>query len=203
MPRILGGSVDSGGSLSGIVTSSDATGGGLIAVDFTDIQITNADQAQLRYFNRLAVSLAGGVRQCIVPFPTDWTQPIAASDPSPASVVGVVFGAQAQGAATITISLINGTGVLQGGEWFGLNHPTRGQRAYCVTDPDTVTTDGSGHPLITFGFRPPLRDTIADGSAVLWYRPQCLMRLAPGFSADVDVSEYWLATPQLKFIEAF
>jgi hypothetical protein len=75
-------------------------------------------------------------------------------------------------------------------------------RAYCVTDIDNFFVSG-GANFFTVGIRPTLRDTISDLSPVTWWRPQCLMRLAPGFAPDMNVEKYWYATPSLRFVEAF
>ena len=119
------------------------------------------------------------------------------------SVGGVVSGSYATGAATIAVSVIGGTGVLEGGEWLGLIHPTKSYRAYNVTDIDSTTTDSNGNNVYTIGIRPPLRDSIADGAPIDWWRPRCLMRLAPSSTPQIDVEKFWLATPSLNFVEAF
>ena len=221
-PRIIGTGVEGGTSLSGVSLASDIAGGGLVAVDYTEIQISNTNQSRMRALNRLAVALTGGIRPVVVPLMTDFIAPVLISnssdvltpfsDRSPFSdtselfnppVSGKVSGAKSASGATISVSVIGGTGILEGGEWFGLNHPTSGFRAYCVTDIDSVTGDGHGNNLYTVGIRPTLRDQIADGASVDWWRPRCTMRLAPGFAPDIDVSMFWYATPSLKFVEAF
>lgn len=200
-PRIVGSAVESGGSLSGVTSASDATGGGLIAIDYTEFVLGNTDPGTMRLMNQLSVALAGGVRSIVVPFLVDWISPYnfttSTSFPS-----GFVSGAQAVGSGTISVSVIGGTGVLTGGEWFQLYTSGQGYRAYCVTDIDSMSVVG-GNNLYTVGIRPTLRDAVSDGAAVSWWRPQCTMRLAPGFSADITVTEWWRSTPSLKFIEYF
>ena len=220
-PRIIGNAVESGMALSGVSIASDATGGGLVAVDYQTIWLGNTDQTRMRYFNRLAAMLVGGTRYINVPLMTDFYAPIAIgsggfsnvgfSDTatfsdgttySQASASGNVSGDTPVGSGTLTLSLIGGIGTLTGGEWFGLSHPTKGNRAYCITDIDTSFTAGSV-TFYTVGIRPTLRDVIHDLSQVTWYRPQCLMRLAPGTSPDMDIEQYWFTTPSLSFVEAF
>ena len=234
MPRIVGGGVEGGASLSGVTPASDATGGGFVAVDYSSLFIGNSDQSKMRAINRLAVALAGGIRTIVVPLLVDFIQPVpiltgiagpggvttpwSSGAPLPWStgvtwstganwlirnVGGAVSGAQLANSGTITISLIGGTGALEGGEWFGLSHPTKGLRAYCVTDIDTVAADVHGNPLFTVGIRPTLRESISDASPVEWWRPRCTMRLAPGSSIDINVDKFWFSQPSVKFIEAF
>lgn len=220
-PQIVGSAVEGGTSLSGVTDASDSTGGGLWALNYSNIIVGNVTQSALRMINRIGIALAGGIRNIIVPFPVDFVQPVLIGNPvllstfsdgttfsdgslfSQPSVAGFVLGAQAVGAGTISVSVIGGTGVLEGGEYFGLLHPTKGYRVYAVTDLDTPTVDFNGNNEYTIGIRPPLRDSIADGSRVTWWRPQCLMRLMPGSSIDLDVRPFWLASPSAKFIEAF
>ena len=241
-PRILGGAVESGMSLSGLSTASDTTGGGIVAVDYDMIWVGNADQARMRYFSRLAAMLSSRVRPIIVPLMTDFYAPIdvvmqqsfsrdfdasftvdsrvigdasavavAFNDGSgfsdgsffsQATLSGAVSGSYSAGQATITLSLVGGRGQIVGGEWFGVTHPTRGKRAYCITDVDSSFVSG-GVKYYTVGIRPTLRDTLVDLSPVTWWRPQCLMRLAPGFAPDMQVENYWMTTPSLRFVEAF
>lgn len=220
-PQIVGSAVEGGASLAGPTDASDSTGGGLWSYSYGQIVAGNIDQSKLRLINRIGIALAGGIRNIAVPFLVDFVQPVIigvapvgtpfsdlskfsdTSEFSQAPVAGVVSGAQAVGAGTITVSVIGGTGVLECGEFFGLNHPTNGFRVYNVTDIDSQTTDGNGNNVYTVGIRPTLRDAIADQAPVTWWRPKCLMRLAPGSSIDLDVRPFWLASPSVKFIEAF
>lgn len=207
--------------MAGITDASDSTGGGLWTYSYGQIVVGNVNQSQLRLINRIGIALAGGIRNIVVPFLVDFVQPVIigaapantpfsdlsrfsdSSEFEAAPVSGLVYGAQPVGAATLTVSVVGGTGVLEGGEFFGLNHAVKGFRAYNVTDIDSQATDPYGNNLYTVGIRPPLRDAVADQAVADWWRPRCLMRLAPGSSIDLDVRPFWLASPSIKFIEAF
>ena len=76
-PRIIGGAIQGGTALSGVTLASDATGGGFVAVDYLDIQLSNVNRDRILYFNRLMNTLSGGVRFCVVPLLTDYIAPYA------------------------------------------------------------------------------------------------------------------------------
>jgi hypothetical protein len=99
-PRIIGAGYEGGSALSGISLASDVTGGGFLAVDYTDIQLGNADPNRMLFFNRVMQALAGGVRTCVVPFLTDFIAPVAANPFSP--VFSPVFGSGLPTAPTLT-----------------------------------------------------------------------------------------------------
>lgn len=102
-PRIVGGSVEGGSALSGITLASDITGGGFVAVDYQDIQLSNTNRDRILFFNRLMVALQGGVRSLVVPLLTDYIAPVA--DNPFSSVYSSVFGsAFASGLVTTTFS---------------------------------------------------------------------------------------------------
>jgi len=238
-PRLVGSAVEGGASLSGIVTASDATGGGLVAVDYSEIQLSNVNRDRILFFSRLMNALAGGVRFCVVPLLTDYIAPYAgaatfnnsfsfdylktANVPTPAPtpttfsdgasfddlssfaqppVAGAITAAAAAGAATVTLTVVNGR-YLQGGEWFGVQHPNKSFRAYCVTDVDAQANDANGVVTATVGIRPTLRDVLTIGMTVDWWRPRCLMRIKSGADPTLDLTQFWFSTPSLSFIEAF
>lgn len=228
-PRIVGGTVESGSSLSGVSTASDVTGGGFVALDYDMIWVGNTEPAKMRAAQRLSNALAGGVRQIVVPLLVDFFAPVAlgagqilskfsdssmfsdGSEFSQPPVAGIVIADAAVGAGSLQVSVIGGTTVLQGGEWFGLNHtatdnPYRlpaGFRAYNVTDATLTGVDGTGNNVYTIAIRPTLRDPIAAGAVVDWWRPRCTMRLKPGFAPSIQVEKYWYTTPSFSFVEAF
>jgi hypothetical protein len=220
-PRILGGAAEGGMAMSGVSVASNIAGAGFVAVDYLEIQTSNVLQLKLRYFNRMAQAMRSGVRQCVVPLLTDFYAPADKSaklghvgfsdgatfsdttDFSEPPVTGYVAASANAGDATIQVAVVGGTGVLEGGEWFGVQHASKSFRAYCVTDIDSVTQDANGNNVYTVAILPTLRDAITVDMNVDWWRPRCLMRLASGFNPDIDVSSYWYATPALKFVEAF
>lgn len=224
-PRFLGGAVEGGTALSGSSVASDVTGGGLIAVDYFDIQLGNRDPGRMRYYSRLAAALSTGVRKCVVPLLTDFWAPITGnsltgggvspkstfddgavfSDGSTFSqppVAGKSLGDWSAGASTLNLTVVGGR-ALEGGEWFGVQHLSKSFRAYCVTDVVSLTSFPNGNFNASVNIRPPLRDVVKDGQVIDWWRPRCLMRIAPGFSPDLDIGPAFWSTPSLKFVEAY
>ena len=229
-PRIVGGAVEGGSSLSGITLASDLTGGGFVAVDYQEIQISNTNRDRILFFSRLMVALQGGVRKCVVPLLTDYIAPCAnslfanpltsvaagyshtpfsdlatfsdVSEFSQANVSGLIVAAGNPGDGTVTLSVINGR-QLQGGEWFGVRHASGAFRAYCVTDIDSQSVDGNGVVTATVAIRPTLREAIGVKMQVDWWRPRCTMRIKSGSDATLDLSQFWYSTPSLQFVEAF
>lgn len=220
-PRIIGSAIEAPRSLSGVGAAIDMSGGGFVAVDYLDIQLgNNQAQGRLRYYASLQ-KLNGGVRQIIVPLLTDALLPLALGTPiytlttlsdgsslsdgsliSQPAVSGQMVGAAALNASTVTMDVWAPL-PLQGGEWFGLSHATKGFRAYQITDIDSTGTGTGDATRYTIGIRPPLRDSIADASIVDFVRPRCTMRLAPGTEVKTDLEHYFYATPELHFVEAF
>jgi hypothetical protein len=219
MPRILANSIGGGQSASGITGNADMSGGGIVAVTYSNVQLGNANQGALRYWLRLASALAGGVRPIIVPFLVDWTQPIflpMRSRLSPFSdgatfddgskfysppVLGAIVSSALVGAGTVSSSVIGGSGSLEGGEWFGVNHPTKGNRAYQVVDIDGYSFDANGNKIYTFAIRPTLREALVGNEAVDWWRPKCVMKLAEPIVTTVE--KFWWSTPSIKLVEYF
>ena len=198
MPSIAGGVVEGGRSMSGIVSAADMTGGGLVTVCYKQVSLGNTDPARLRYWSQLAAILNGGVRSIRVPLVTDFIAPL---DWSAAVTV-----AAALNASTLTFivygKFLTDPG-MTGGEWFGLVHPNKDVRAYVVTEVDTVVTNPDESITYTVGIRPPLREAVAYAAPLSFYRPQCLMRLAPGTTISADVDKSWWATPDVSFVESF
>ena len=206
-PRIVGGAVEGGTSLSGITLASDVSGGGLVAVDYSEIQLgINSTRDHILYFNRLMIALQGGIRNIVVPMMTDIYAPVpdnffpndAGATPT---VTGTFLSNKPVGSSTVDLTVVNGR-LLQGGEWFGVFHPTKQWRVYCVTDIVTQTTV-AGVINATVNIRPPLRDVAISGNTVDWWRPQCLMRVKSGSDITMMLDGYWRGMQNLSFIEAF
>ena len=226
-PRIIGGAIEGGAALSGVTLASDVSGGGLVAVDYNDIQVGNSNRDRILFFNRLMNTLQGGIRPVVVPLMTDYFAPCAdslfatpgaspyslepfsdgstfsdGSEFSTPPVTGSIQNVGAAGDGTVTLMVLGGR-PLQGGEWFGVIHPSKSYRAYNVTDVDSQSVDSHGNVTATVGIRPPLRDATSVGLNVDWWRPRCLMRIKSGADATLDLSQFWYSTPSLAFVEAF
>lgn len=199
--------------MSGVVGALDLAGGGLIAAKFTTT-LRNSSPAMLRYWSQLAGILNSGARSIVVPLIVDFLQPASPAffTKAPSLAGGVVFNTPAgdnpdtiQPAALNagTVTLNAGSRTLTGGEWFGVVHPTKLQRAYVVTDIDAVTANADGSSTVTVGIRPPLREAVSALTAINFNRPQCVMRLSPGTTMQADVDASWWATPEMSLIESF
>jgi hypothetical protein len=214
-PRIIANTVGGGQSASGQFTGVDMSGGGLVALEYSDIQPGTATQSALRYWNRLAVATAGGIRPLIVPVMTDWMQPVTFVDPfgTPfdddlsfsnngdwtAPPAGLIADNSPVNGGTVNLTVLNGSRLLEGGEWFSINHATKSHRLYCVTDIDAGPVPVTGGNQYIVAIRPTLRQAITVGMDVTWWRPKCLMRLVEPMETDLEA--YWHASLSMKLIE--
>lgn len=220
-PQIVGSAVEGGRTLSGLTSAADLTGGGLVAVKYSAIQLSNTTPDAQRYWSWLSAYLAGGVRSILVPLLVDRVSPF--QGPYVERRVGIThsteamfstgagyaignavawIGAAQQNAGTVAIVIAGGPQIV-GGEWFEIVHPTRGSRAYCITEIDAVTVNADLSRTYTVGIRPPLRDAVGQGAVISFSRPKTLMRLAPGTQMPNDIEKYWYSTPEVSFIESF
>lgn len=112
------------------------------------------------------------------------------------SVIDISCGAASLRATSLNV-IINFAGELQGGESFSINHPTMGWRLYEIStvDMDTETTG-------TIRFNPPLREAVADGTALEFDRPRCIMRLVQPSSMNLSVVPWTFNQASVDFIEA-
>lgn len=207
--------------MSGIASSVDLSGGGIVSIKYSNIQLRNATGQSLRYWSNLASRHNGGQRGILVPLLTDFYAPLATgvapvqfvrhSDGSPfsdgsgygqPSISAIAVGAAAVNAAAMTIKIITG-GTLNGGEWFEIAHPTKLNRVYNVTDILSFAPNADGSVNYSVLIRPTLREAITAGVTVNFYRPKCYMRIAPGSAISADIEKFWYATPEVTFIEKF
>lgn len=79
---------------------------------------------------------------------------------------------------------------LIGGEWFSIEHPAKGWRAYRI-----ATIEGQ-----TVTFRPPLRQAVNAGDAVEFGAPRCLMVQDGRSSTRTENGRYSEAA--IRFVEA-
>ncbi len=221
---IVGSGIEGGRNLLGFAQAVDMTGGGLLAVRYSSIMPTNANPVALRYLSRLGAKLNSGVGTIDVPLIVDAITPVPGSedqlpdavyDQVPFSdetlfsdgtgfgdplVSAVITDAAALNAGTIAITVTQGR-ELVGGEWFSIYHPTKGHRAYRITDVDEIDVE-TDQTLYTVGIRPTLREAVEAGEECRFVRPLCRMRLAPGKTIPFNVKEWWLSDATLEFIEA-
>jgi hypothetical protein len=79
---------------------------------------------------------------------------------------------------------------LIGGEWFGIEHPVKGWRAYKVQK-----IDGN-----TLHFRPPLREAVTIGTVLDFANPRCLM-VQDGRASSALMGRRQ-TTAAIRFVEA-
>jgi hypothetical protein len=198
---VVGSAIEGARSLSGVTQSIDYSGGGFVAVTYAGINVLTA--AQAKAWNRLAAILNGSVRTVNVPL---WADLVAARHPTSGLALGApgelpnptVQTAVLMGATQLQLAGLGGA-VIEGGEWFSIQHGSGGNignRAYriakLVTAPDVIN------------FYPALRDDVAAGVVCDFWQPQCRMRLPAGetmawmFRAPGGISEL-----TVSFVETF
>lgn len=219
LPWLVGTSVETGRSQSGIATSADLSGGGMVAVKYGSVQLANVNPVRLKYWSQLKAQLTGGTRSIIVPLLTDFFSPITRLAGSVPFSDGAYFSdgsgfATFSGSASLTADAALNAGVismkvqgpiaLTGGEWFDLFHPTKFYRAYTVSDVLSVTgPDVNGISTYNLAIRPTIREAMLAGSVCNFYRPRCMMKLEPGTQISGDVEKYWWSTPEISLSESF
>jgi hypothetical protein len=188
---IVGTAIEGARSLSGLTGALDISGGGFWRVDWG---IDLGTESQQRAFNRMAARLNGSVRTVNVTFLTD---NLVAFDTS-LSVATTDDRDLNEGTIKFAVP---STALLEGGETFSINHPTRGWRAYRIAEIDSIT--GTSTKTYTVGIRPPLREATDSGTALEWALPRCLMRLMPGTTMSLRITPVNRVQQTVSFIEAF
>lgn len=192
-PRLVGGALRGGQSLSGVATAIRSDGGGLWFLEFTGIFVRTPDQ--VRAWRAWEGYLDGGATNCIVPYIDYRHAPRPIVDGSPAlppppvphsddsylsddtgyvgSVMSAVLTADAAlRATTVGIEMLVGSD-LRGGEHFTLDHADVGPRLYRVISIESA--DAGVHEVT---IRPPLREAVTAGMVADFDTPRCVMRLA-------------------------
>lgn len=196
---VVGSAIEGGRSLSGVTQSIDYSGGGFVAITYGGINLFT--RAQAKEWNKLAGCLNGSVRTVDVPL---WADFVAARNASgvaagaPGGIANPTLSAAALGATIVHASSPGGL-IIEGGEWFSIQHPgVTDKRAYRVWK---AVAAGGGFDL---SIMPPLRAAIALGIEADFWRPICKMRLPAGetmawqFRAPGGNSEL-----TVNFVEAF
>lgn len=221
-PEIIAASIESGRSLSGVALSADVSGGGYWRIKYSNIQLSNANSTQLKYWNLLRHQLTGNVRQIVVPFLIDVLQPQPPSGgrfvPTECSdgttttdgygttdmmPMTANFGALPVNAAIMAF-LYPARIPLLGGETFDILHPVKGYRAYAITDfLSVLAPDANGMVAYQVAIRPPFREAVPAGAAMNFDRPRCTMRLEPGTKMPFEIEKSWYSRPEISLVEAF
>lgn len=210
---LMGTSVESGRSMSGITGAIDYSAGGFWGVEYKNIFIET--RLQHVYWSYLRNNLSGGVTKVDVQIEQRGSAPLPGSVESVYPLFGddatfddnstfetgsvtAFVGADAEtGDGTVSINMIEAAALI-GGETFGVYHPTAGWRTYSVSEIDAVSGT-----VYTLGIRPPLRGTMAAGDVVEFLKPKCSMRLMPSTKLPAEIKPPWHNTASASFVEAF
>lgn len=187
------------------VTSTD--GGGRVFAEFSGGGLV--DRPTILAWRAILTALEEGVTRVVVMFcearftPYGGGHSVPHSDGSPFDDETLYSGggptAEADAPAALrAVSLrINTTFArpLIGGEWFAIEHPTKGWRAYRIMGITDQTDDAA-----TVTFRPPLREAVTAGEAIEFRAPRCLMVQDGRASTKTDYARYTEAA--IRFVEA-
>jgi hypothetical protein len=184
--RVIGAVLSGGKSLSGIEDPISTDGGGFVVADFSGGQLI--DRESNLAWRALMAACDNGIASVDVLLCDRRHQPVRKNGPA---ISAAAVSSPALRATSITISASLNRSLL-GGEWFSINHPTWGHRAYQIA---TVTPSGSNFVLT---FRPPLREAVSSGTAIEFSYPTCKMRLA---SAPSNSTTGRLGTAAASFVE--
>lgn len=194
-----------GTSLSNETDVVSTDGGGRVFADFGDGDLV--DRNKILAWRAMLTYLDGGAEAVIVPFCDIRHQPYGGehlvsygddsfhSDDTPFSGGGPT--AIATAPAILRAASLSLAGAfaqpLIGGEWFTIDHPGKGPRAYRVR-----SIEGS-----TITFRPTLRAAIETGTELDFANPRCLMRQDPQANkASSLISNRRQSVAQIRFVEA-
>lgn len=193
-----------GTSLAGETDTVSTDGGGRVFADLAGGSLV--DRKTVLAWRAVVAILEEGVTPVVVPFCEIRFQPyggehtVPHSDGTPfsdeAEYSGGASNLPALAPAALRATTIDvGAGALPqsllGGEWFSIEHPTKGWRAYKVRRVLSPTS---------VAFVPPLREAVAAGEMLDFSNPRCLM-VAQGRPGTR--TEYGRATEAaVRFVEA-
>lgn len=226
---IIGNSIDGGVNGTGEAISIEMSGGGRVKALYEQCVLQADDTERFEIINWLAARGNGGFRFFNVPLLTDAWGPFAARRPviggiphsdgalfsdtsgySQASVWGRLTASAALGAGKIFLRVYGASRPLRWSDWFSINHPTKGWRAYRYWE-STKTEEGTeavggvelSYADYALGIAPALREACDENTRVELARPLCIMRFPQGFTLPLDVDGWLQARPTLQFTEAF
>jgi hypothetical protein len=197
-----------GTALSGEQDVVSADGGGRVFAEFAAGSLVDRDK--ILAWRALLGVLEEGVTRIVVPFcdprhtPYGGRRAVPHSDGTPFSDGSLYIGG---GPVAINTAIVNlrGTSLavvgvftqpLIGGEWFTIEHPTKGARAYKVRSVEPGEVAG----VTIVSFVPPLREAVAAGAEVDFATPRCVMVQDGRASSRLQNRRYTEAA--IRFIEA-
>lgn len=199
--------ITGGVSLSGFEDVIETDGGGRVFAEFANGPLLEREH-QLAW-RAIGARFGGGTVPIIVPFCDKLHQPYGGEHLVPHSD-DTTFSDETEyegggPAATVaesallratTISLaINFAQELIGGEWFAIDHPTKGWRAYNIA---TIVEQDATSAVVTF--LPPLREAVSVGEVVDFAEPKCTMRVDGRPPRRLEIGRYGEAS--IRFVEA-
>ncbi len=189
--RLRGVALDGSVSLAGSSTLTRTDGGGLWTCQMTGIDLFTT--AQLLAASALDMQLEGGASPIVVPcfgFPL---RPVPAGvDWEPVTSLATAAALRAT-----TLQLIHSVGApLTGGEPFSITGPTHGKRFHKVHSAEPAVLV-EGVLTQTVRIRPPTREAAAEGTALDFTDPGCVMRLGnpDAWLSPLDASHEQTAQP--------
>lgn len=231
--EIVGAAIEGGRALSGITGSIDMTGGGLVSVKYDRIMLATPDEhrywnklaAYLRGgINKIYVPILNDVTY---PYPTDlyankppmsgpyWIgspffgddmtryEWFSASIAADVSLNAGTIGIRVRDLRSDTLHRSLNPALLQGGEWFGIDHGgTKNRRAYRISEVDGVSGT-EDNQIFTVGVSPPLRAATLADTSIEFYRPPCTMGLTPDDNMPWIPNAGWFGEHSLNLMEKF
>lgn len=219
---VLGSSIDGGRNGIGESISISMAGGGALTASYEDCRIR--DEAQFEYINLLGARLNGGHRFINVEIITDWwgafpkqggvKVPYVAALPKEtgelftteggfkeATVYGEVTQDASVGAGIIKFKLYNARRGIRHSDWFSIQHPTKGWRAY--RNWRVISESEAENPVYELAITPALREAIEDGDRVEFARPMFVAKFRQGFTLPSVSESFYSIRQSISFVEAF
>lgn len=195
--------LEGGEAIAGGSDRISTDGGGRVFAEFSEGELVDRDVVLA--WRAILGRLEEGVTPMIVPFcdlrhqPYGLEQHVTYGDGSTHSDGSLFSGggsyAEATAGAALRAVQIQIAGVfgrpLIGGEWFSIEHPVKGWRAYKV---QRIDDDG------TLTFRPPLREAVVVGEVLDFSEPRCLMVQDGRASSALAFRRQ--TTAAIRFVEA-
>lgn len=219
---VMGSSVSGGRNAVGESQTIEMSGGGLLTATYSDCKLTVPEQYE--YVNYLGARFNGGFRFLNVPIISDWYGPfpivngitrakiggIRHSDGtlhsdgtgySQRTVRGVVAQTAGLNAGILKIRMFGLARPLRWSDWFSINHPTKGWRAYRQWEVLDVTAEEN--PVYTLALSMPLREATPLGTDVEFVRPRFVAKFKDGFTLPSVVEAFFVTQQTIQFSEAF
>ncbi len=227
---VVGAALDGGRNSVGESQSIELSGGGIITATLEDCKIVSKEQ--MAYISRLGARLNGSFRNIVVPIPTDWYGPfpIIGKLPTPivsgiphsdgslfsdtsgysqATVWGAVRANAALNAGKISIRVYDAKRELMG-DWFSIEHSTKGWRAYrdweteiTATGTETVSGATRNYTDYTLSIQPPLRQAVSAGARIEFARPRFVARFKVGFTLPSTIEAFFVTQQSIQLVESF